>query len=361
MKHIEIIFFLLIFSVLPVFGHTSNSDLRVSDSQHPDFRHEKPADHLLIAQSETGQASETPPITESISENHSDKPTPQVETTDPQHIEITNPSPNERERRILRIATDYELRADNVLTALIVIAGDVRLQGTVTGNMLVFGGDVTLTQESQVKGTLQIIGGQVSGHTDGVADLQISNHWEVVPAAVKLVMHPYIFWETPDKQWNLRLTLAKSGFSVLMYLLIALLFLKPINAMSDLLVHRPIGSILFGILMVPVIPLILTLLTLSIIGIPFMLLVFVLLVPLAVFGKTVIFLTLGSTLFSERLRPLGVIFSYILYFMATALPYIDWVTFLLINAIGIGLCVLGSIRAMLPQDSRRNISWSERV
>ncbi len=361
MKHIEIIFFLLIFSVLPVFGHTSNSDLRVSDSQHSDFRHEKPADHLLIAQSETGQASETPPITESISENHSDKPTPQVETTDPQHIEITNPSPNERERRILRIATDYELRADNVLTALIVIAGDVRLQGTVTGNMLVFGGDVTLTQESQVKGTLQIIGGQVSGHTDGVADLQISNHWEVVPAAVKLVMHPYIFWETPDKQWNLRLTLAKSGFSVLMYLLIALLFLKPINAMSDLLVHRPIGSILFGILMVPVIPLILTLLTLSIIGIPFMLLVFVLLVPLAVFGKTVIFLTLGSTLFSGRLRPLGVIFSYILYFMATALPYIDWVTFLLINAIGIGLCVLGSIRAMLPQDSRRNISWSERV
>lgn len=361
MKHIEIIFFLLIFSVLPVFGHTSNSDLRVSDSQHPDFRHEKPADHLLIAQSETGQASETPPITESISENHSDKPTPQVETTDPQHIEITNPSSNERERRILRIATDYELRADNVLTALIVIAGDVRLQGTVTGNMLVFGGDVTLTQESQVKGTLQIIGGQVSGHTDGVTDLQISNHWEVVPAAVKLVMHPYIFWETPDKQWNLRLTLAKSGFSVLMYLLIALLFLKPINAMSDLLVHRPIGSILFGILMVPVIPLILTLLTLSIIGIPFMLLVFVLLVPLAVFGKTVIFLTLGSTLFSGRLRPLGVIFSYILYFMATALPYIDWVTFLLINAIGIGLCVLGSIRAMLPQDSRRNISWSERV
>lgn len=360
MKHIDIIFFFLIFSVLPVFGQTSNSDLQVSDSQRPDFGHEKPANHLLIAQSETGQASETPPTTESTTENHADEPTPQVETTDQQHIEMTNPSPNEREQRILRIANDYELRVDNVLTTLIVIAGDVKLQGTVTGNVLIFGGDVTLTQESQVKGTLQIIGGQVSGHTDGIANLQISNRWEMVPAAVKLVMHPYIFWETTDKQWNLRLTLVKSGFSVLMYLLIAILFLKPINAMSDLLARRPIGSILFGILMVPTIPLILTLLTLSIIGIPFMLLVLVLLVPLAVFGKTVIFLTLGSTLFSGRLRPLGVIFSYILYFMATALPHIDWVTFLLVNASGIGLCVLGSIRAMLPQDRRRNISWSER-
>ena len=92
-----------------------------------------------------------------------------------------------------------------------------------------------------------------------------------------------------------------------------------------------------------------------------MLLVSVLLVPLAVFGKTVIFLTLGSTIFSGRLRPLGVIFSYILYFMATALPHIDWVTFLLINAIGIGLCVLSGISTMRPKDPRQNISWSERV
>ena len=361
MKPIAIIFFLLaIFSVLPVFGQTSNSSLQVSDLQRPDFS-EKSVNPLFIAQSETSQGSGTPPTTESASEEPSDNPSPQVGTTDPQNIEITTSSPNERKRRILRIANDYALGADEVLTTLIVVAGDVSLQGIVTGNVLILGGDVTLTQASQVKGTFQIIGGEVSGRTDGVADLQVSNHWEMVPAAVKLVMPPYIFWETTDKQRNLRLTLAKSGFSLLMYLLIATLFLRPINAMSDLLARRPIGSILFGILMLPTIPLILTLLTLSIIGVPFMLLVLVLLVPLAVFGKTVIFLTLGSTIFSGRLRPLGVIFSYILYFMATALPYIDWVTFLLVNASGIGLCVLSGISAMLPQDPRQNISWSERV
>ena len=146
-----------------------------------------------------------------------------------------------------------------------------------------------------------------------------------------------------------------------MYLLVFAVFPKPINAVSGLLARRPIGSVLFGILMLPVIPLILMFLTVSIVGVPFMFLVLAVLVPLAVCGKTAIFLTLGSTLFSGRLKLLGVIFGYILYFMATTLPYIDWVTFLVVNAISIGLCLLSGISKMLPEDPRKNISWSERV
>ena len=95
-----------------------------------------------------------------------------------------------------------------------------------------------------------------------------------------------------------------------------------------------------------VIPLILILLTVSIVGVPFMLLGLSLLLPLAICGKAAIFLTLGSTLFSGRLKPLAVIFGYILYFMATALPYIDWITFLVFNTIGIALCLLSGLRMM---------------
>ena len=361
MKHIGLIFFVLTFSVLSVFGQTSNSNLQVSDLQQFDFGPEKPVNHPLIAQNETRQASEIAPTTELTPEEHSEKPSPQVGTTDQQNIGITNPSHNERKRRILRIANDYELGADEVLTTLISIVGDVTLQGTVTGNVLILGGDINLTQESQVNGTLQIIGGQVSGRTDGVADLQVSNHWQMIPAAAKLLMRPYIFWKITSKQANLRLTLVESGISVLMYLLIFAAFPRPINAMGEMLARRPVGSALFGILMLAVIPLILTLLTLSIIGLPLMLLALALLVLLATFGKIAIFVTLGGTLFSGRLKPLGIIFCYILYFMATALPHIDWVTFFLVNAISIGLCVLSGISAMRPEDPRQNISWSERI
>jgi hypothetical protein len=332
MKSIGTIFSILIFTVPLVLGQTPNSSSQVSDS---------PSE---------GSSEKPPTQTQAGTADEENRGTQQEAQTQP-----------EKKRRILKIVNDYELAADKVLTTLIIIAGDAMLQGSVTGNVLVLGGGVELTQGAQVNGTLQVIGGQVSGSIEGVANLQVSNDWEIVPAAVKLVMHPYIFWKITDKQANLQWTLIKSGIFLLMYLLVLAALSKPINAISGLLARRPIGSVLFGILMLPVIPLILTLLTVSIVGVPFMLLILALLVPLAVCGKTAIFLTLGSTIFSGRLKPLGVIFGYILYFMATALPYIDWVTFLLVNTISIGLCLLSGISTMLPEDRRKNISWSERV
>ena len=40
--------------------------------------------------------------------------------------------------------------------------------------------------------------------------------------------------------------------------------------------------------------------------------------------------------------------------MATSLPYLDWITFLVVNTIGIGLCLLSGLGLMRQQDSRRN-------
>ena len=329
MKDILIIFFLLTFSALPVLGQPSNTTPEVSEEESSE-------------QSSSQVQAEVP-------DQESDK------------IKQAEQAQWEKQRRILKIVNDYELAADEVLTTLIVIAGDVRLQGRVTENVLVISGDIELTPGSQINGTLQIIDGQVSGNTEGVANLLVSNDWAIVPAAAKLLMHPYIFWKITDEQKSLQSILIRSGFFLLMYLVISIAFSRPISAIGGVLARRPIGSILFGVILLPVIPLIFTFLILSIVGVPFMLLGLAFLVPLAVCGKTAIFLTLGGTIFSGWLKPLGVIFSYILYFMATALPHIDWVTFLLVNAIGIGLCLLSGISAMLPQDPRRNTTWTERV
>ena len=310
MKEIGFISLILIFGILSVFGQTL-PDASTTESEVPD--------------SESGK------------------------TTDEGHRQ------RKATRRLFRIINDYQLAEGEGLTTLVLIAADARLQGQVTGNVLVIGGDVQLSPEAQVKGTLHIIGGQIIGNTQGVANVQVSNEWQLVPAAAYLVMHPHRFWGI-SKQANFRLTLIKVGFSLLMYLLIAAVLSKPINEISELFARRPIGSILFGILMLVMIPFVLAVLTLSIIGVPFMLLSLSLLVPFAICGKAAIFLTLGSTLFSGHWRPLAVIFGYLLYFMATALPYIDWVAFLFINSIAIGLCLLSGIRRIRSQESRRNIS-----
>ena len=348
MKGIGFIFLIFSFGVGSLFGQIPNNNPQVLDSQQSNFEHAKSAGSVLIAQGGTA------PNVEEASK--------QTEAIDSENGETTGGGQTQwkKARRIFKIIDDYELTADEILTTLVVIAADARLQGRVTGNVLVIGGDVQLSSEAQVNGTLHIIGGEITGNTQGVANLQVSHDWQMVPATVQLVMHPHIFWGI-SKQTDFRLTFIKFGVSLLMYLLIVAIFSNPINAVSTLFTSKPIGSIIFGILMLGVIPFLFTLLTLSIIGVPFMLLALSLLFPLAILGKAAIFLTLGSTLFSGRWKPLAVIFGYALYFMATSLPYIDWAAFLFVNSIAIGLCLLSGISRVRSQEPRRNISWSERV
>ena len=352
MKEIGFISLLLVFGILPVFGQPLNDSLQTLGSQHPNLEHEKPARGVLIAQGLMAQnlegATDASTQQSDIAESESGK------STDERHIQ------RKETRRIFKIINDYQLAESEVLTTLVIIAADVKLQGQVTGNVLVIGGDVQLSAEAQVNGTLHIIGGEITGDTQGAPNLQVSNDWQLVPTAVHLAMYPHSFWGI-SKQANFRLTLIKLGLSLLMYLLIVAVLSKPINEISELFSRRPISSILFGILMLLMIPFLLAVLTLSIIGVPFMLLSLSLLVPLAIFGKAAIFLTLGSTLFSGRWRPLAVIFGYLLYFMATSVPYIDWAAFLIVNSIAIGLCLLSGISMIRSQEPRRNISWSERI
>ena len=382
-----IAFILLFFSfgVLPLFGQSVAAENQQSDDWQPqsNFRYEKVANGTLLAQGLTAQEAEPQTRTESrhpTEENSTESagtestleeapntPTQQTEVVKSENGETAEEVGVqwEKTRRIFKIVNDYELAADEVLTSLIIIAGNVRLEGSVTGNVLVLGGNVELAPSAQVSGTLHLIGGEVTGNIEKIANLQVSNRWQMIPAAVELVMHPRPLWET-RKETELRLMLVQFVLFLFMYLLVVAIFPRPINAVSEMLTYRPVGSILFSALMLIVIPLILALLTLSIIGVPFMLLGLSVLLPLAICGKAAIFLTLGGTLFSGRLKPLAVIFGYILYFMATALPYIDWGTFLVVNTIGIGVCVLRGISMMRPQNRRRNTSllpgneWSPR-
>lgn len=363
MKRIGFIFLFFSFGVLPLLAQSTEQDADRQPSRY--LRYEKPENSHLLAQGSTAQETDSQIKTEP--KNTIESTERAVPTSNGVPANPANPANSEnsettgearpqweKTQRIFKVFNDYELAPDEVLTTLIIIAGSARLHGNVTGNVLVLGGNVELGPGAQVNGTLHLIGGQIIGNIGRIEHLQVSNRWQMIPAAMKLIMHPQTLGK--PQETNFRLILIKFVLFLFMYLLVVAVFPKPVNAASDLLAHRPVGSILFSILMFVVIPLILILLTVSIVGIPFMLLGLSLLLPLAICGKAAIFLTLGSTLFSGQLKPLAVIFGYILYFMATALPYIDWITFLVFNTIGIALCLLSGLRMMRPQDSRRNPS-----
>ena len=283
-----------------------------------------------------------------------------VETQEP----LDTPEPTlpkwQGRQRIFKLVNDYQLKADDAITTLVMIAGDATIQGTVTGNILIIGGDVALAPGSQVKGMLRVIGGQITGNLESAKNASVSNHWRTLPAVADVLMHPHAVWDI-KKHRNFRLTTLKFGLLLLTYLLIALVFPRPINAISSLLTRRPIECILFSILMFVVIPAVFVVLILSIIGYPFLLLCICFLVPLALCGKAAIFFTLGSTLLAGRLKPLAVIFGFIPYFMATEIPHVDWIAFLTFNGIGISLCILAILSTASSQRQGKNTHWSERV
>lgn len=370
MKGIVFTFLIFGFGVFHLLGQSVALEHLPSDARQ---LHLNSGDNALLAQGLEGQDADVPQTEpnrstpedtsvesgerpEQTLENSPSNSTQQTKTVDSENDETAENTHTtwEKTQRVFKVVNHYELAPDAVVTTLVIIAADAKLHGRVTGNVLVLGGDVELGSGAQVNGTLHLIGGQVTGNTERVAHLQVSNRWQIVPAVVKLVMHPYSSIWTTDSLTGFQFTIVRFVILLIMYLLIVAVFPKPVNAVSTLFAHRPVGSILFSLLMSVVIPLVLALLTVSIVGVPFMLLALSLLLPLALCGKAAIFLTLGSTLFSGRLRPLASIFGYILYFMATSLPYIDWITFLIVNIIGIGICALSVLSLMRQQDSRRS-------
>lgn len=317
------------------------------------------ASAMLIAQAVTEPAVQTPPTGTEVSpatetEKAEEPEEPAMEMAAPDKsaampLEVEEPSaataspstlpPWQGERRVLKIVNDYLLTADEVVTTLVIIAGNATLHGTVTGNVLVLGGDVALTPTAQIDGTLRVIGGQVSGGTGMERHIYVHNGWRMVPAGTRILMQPQTVWGI-SKRGNLWLTGTKFGISCLTYLLLALIFSRQLQRMVTRMSEHPVGTVLCGILMLVFIPVLLGLLTLSIVGIPCMFLVLGVLFGMAIYGKTAFFLLIGGTLLSGRLKPLAVIFGYILYFMATSVPYIDWVTFLVVNSIAVGICLL---------------------
>ena len=390
MKQIGFIFIIIIvFGVQPLFAQSTESSSPLTQEENS-VKEDKQGTEVVspstpetpsttkeegVLESENPKTeNDTPSTPEEISVDGDEQETPPIETTEadgPLDVEIIAadgpldvptlaPPKWEGRRRVFKIVNDYHVKPDQVMTTLVLISGDATIHGTVTGNVLVIGGDVELVPGAQVKGMVQVVGGQIIGNLESVKDYSVSNNWRILPATANLLMHPHSVWDI-SKHRNFRLTTMKFALLLLAYLLIAVTFQKPINAVSSLLAQRPIGSILFGFLMFIVIPVVGTVLILSIVGFPFLLLIICLLVPLALCGKTAIFYTLGSTLLAGRLKPLAVIFGFIPYFMATEIPHVDWVTFLLFNVIGIGISILSIISAMSSQSQSKNIHWSERV
>ena len=194
---------------------------------------------------------------------------------------------------------------------------------------------------AQILGKVTVVFGKILGkiETDRTAEFyQEINSWRDVPAAIGLMMHPQkLWWETPKQKrfWG-ALTFVTL---TLIHVLVVTIFPRQMDNMAYVISHHPIGSTLLGLILLIIVPYLTIILILSIIGIPLMLLFFSVLLPMAIYGKTAIFLSIGKTIFPKRSNVVSVIAGYAIYWMATWIPPIKHFTFIIASAIGIAICL----------------------
>lgn len=255
--------------------------------------------------------------------------------------------------RIVQIGGRVNLAPTETVNDIILVAGDAKIQGHVKGYVFVFGGNVEIEKGAQLAGKVTVVLGEIIGkealqeHTGHGADAyQEINGFKLATAAASLMMDgmPKEIWG--DRQyawfgWELMTFITLT----IVHLLLVLIFPEQITNMASAISHRPIGSTCLGLMILIIVPYLSILLILSIAGIPFALLLSAILLPIAIYGKTAIFLSIGGTIFPQRSNVVAVIVGYWIYRMATVVPYLSIPTFIIASTIGIGV----SLRTLFGQ------------
>ncbi len=208
---------------------------------------------------------------------------------------------------------------------------------------------------AQIPGKVTVVLGNILGKMDNdwtAEAYQEINSWRDVLLAIELMMHPQeIWWGTPTQKrfWSALTFLTLT----LVHVLIVTTFPRQMDNMARAISHHPIGSTLLALILLIVIPYLGMMLILSIIGIPLVLLFLSVLFPMAIYGKTAIFLSIGKTIFPKRSNIFAVTTGYVIYWMATWIPPIKHFTFIIASVIGIAIC-LRTAFGQKPIQSRKD-------
>ena len=182
---------------------------------------------------------------------------------------------------------------------LVVVAGSAKVLGKVDGEMAVILGSATLGPDAKVGHDVAVVGGtltreqgsSIGGTPTVVTTLGIFPNFDWLKSytvhALMLArpIAPQVGWV-----WGV------VGISLLIYLLIAVLFPRPIQACVDTLEKRPVGSFFMGLLLFVLVAPLTFLLIVSVVGIfviPFLMLA---LVVAFLFGKVSVYRFAGTQL-----------------------------------------------------------------
>jgi len=225
-------------------------------------------------------------------------------------------------RPVLRGFVDYTLKQGERVREVVVVSGNVRIEGTVERDLVVTAGNVTIAATGVVEGSLAVFGGNATIEKGAAVGRSIAIFGGTLDAPDNLQLHgEQVIFGTPEMAdwvqsvvpWVTRgLLLGRvvvPGLSwvwtvmfasFLVGLLLNHLFYRQVAACADVVVNRPLSTFLVGLAAMLVVPLLLTIVAASVVGLIVIPFAIAACIVAAMIGKAGVARAIGRGVITER-------------------------------------------------------------
>ncbi|MBI4476020.1 MAG: RDD family protein [Acidobacteria bacterium] len=295
-------------------------------------------------------------------------------------------------RPVLRVGLDYTVRPGDAVREVLMVFGDVTVEGRVNRNVVVWFGNARLSSTAAVDGAVVVIGGTgavaegafvgddfvvIGGRLAAPDSFAPGGEYIVVgPAALGGRLEVIVPWITRGLLWgrpivpDLPWVWGVAGVFFLVYLAINLVFEEPVRVTAAALGGTPLTSFLVGLLVLLLTGPVCALLTVSVIGIAVVPFVLCALVVAAIIGKVAAARSIGRRAVPQEsadsrwqsLRSFAVGSAVIT--VAYMVPFLGLVVWTLLGVAGLGAAALAFIagyRQENPAPARRKFRFRERA
>ena len=230
--------------------------------------------------------------------------------------------------QIIKIGEPVEVGSNQVVSSIISIGGDVKVNGRVDRDIFVFVGDIEIGPDAKIGKDVTTIVGHIKNDRN-----QINGHCREINKNPFAMMDLIMSGLPKTTLWTSVMFIA----TLLVHIFLTVLLSENIGNMALAINRRFIGVSMLGLLTLIIAPLISILLVLSIAGIPLLIVFYSFLFITTIYGKTALFVSIGNAVI-KKTRPniIAVSLGYIIYFIATYVPYIGKITFIVAIILGIG-------------------------
>ncbi|MGA2780803.1 MAG: polymer-forming cytoskeletal protein [Smithella sp.] len=195
-------------------------------------------------------------------------------------------------KNIIKVGKDINIGEDQTVNNAVAIAGQITVNGLVENNVVTVGGSVVLTNEAVVRGNVICIGGVV---VQGNGAQVYGNITEVNSSNISTAVASFFYGDMDVWSWLVDIIYFCFFAMILMLaLLVAALFPRPLNAITDSIQGNKAKSFFWGFLATLMIAPFFMLLVFSFIGIPLIPFVFAALLLAFMFGFIGVSALLGN-------------------------------------------------------------------